>query len=387
MPEFIFSNRTNWSLENNPLSLKLEQLKDQKIDVIDLTESNPTRCGFNYPLEWLTALCDQDNLKYMPLSKGMLETREAVAAYYAKRGLTVDPERLLLTSSTSEGYSFLFKLLTNPGDHVLIPRPSYPLFQFILELHDVTFDYYPLKYEDNCWRIDRKALSELITPQSRCVIVVNPNNPTGSYLGHDDLAFLNEICSKNQMSIISDEVFFDYSLNTKRPPESLITNTQAPSFVLSGISKILGLPQMKLSWIALNGPRSFVEPALERLEIIADTYLSVNTPVQNALISWLSETSKIQDQILKRVRANLEILQSKGFNVLSVEGGWYAVIEEARIKSEEQLILNLLSQDHVLIHPGYFFDFSKEGYLVISLLPESNRFQKGIEKLSQRMAF
>ncbi len=383
MSDFDFAHRTNWSLQNNPLSQALEELQSKGIKLLDLTESNPTCCGFKYPDSLMDSLSSSSNLTYSPLAKGILEAREAIAQYYSKRNLNVDPENLVLTSSTSEGYSFLLKLLTNSGDHVLIPRPSYPLFQFLLELHDVEFDYYPLQY-GRVWQIDTKAFEALITPQTRCVIVVNPNNPTGSYISPDDRLFLNQMCQKYKMSIISDEVFLDYPLLESPDGESLANNKEVPTFVLSGISKILGLPQMKLSWVAVNGPPIFIQAALEKLEIISDTYLSVNTPVQNALATWLLQSGDIQQQILKRIRENLNVLKQQGLDICSVEGGWYAVIKAPSIQ-EEDMVLKILKEDHVVIHPGYFFDFQEEGYLVVSLLPDSQVFNQAVERITRRL--
>ena len=384
MSNFLFANRTNWSLQSNSLSLSLEKLQAQGVDILDLTESNPTRCGFDYPAPWLEALSNQAHLIYAPQANGTLQARKAVADYYAQKSLNVDPKRIVLTSSTSEGYSFLLKLLTNPGDHVLIPKPSYPLFEFLLQLHDVEFDYYPLLY-DGAWHIDQGAFKNLVTPKTRVVIVVNPNNPTGSYMSEQDIAFLNEQCLQNHMAIISDEVFFDYKLERQINPFSLIPNTLVVTFVLSGISKILGLPQMKLSWIVTHGPKLAVEAAMDRLEIIADTYLSVNTPVQNALPVWLADSANIQKQILERVRGNEKILRRGPLNVLTAEGGWYALLKVPSINSEEQFVLDLLQEDHVLVHPGYFFDFDVSGYLVLSLLPKPEIFTQALERICRRI--
>ena len=385
MPDFVFSKRTNWSTQNNPLSDLLENLQSKSVEILDLTESNPTRCGFDYPKTWMQALSEGHNLLYTPQAKGMAQARRAIQEYYRQRNIEISDERMVLTSSTSEGYSFLLKLLTNPGDHVLIPKPSYPLFQFLLEMHDVAFDYYPLVYDGSAWSINQKAFKDLMTPKTRVVIVVNPNNPTGSYLNSKDQNFLNEQCQKNTVSIICDEVFLDYPVENLNPARSLISNAVVPTFVLSGISKILGLPQMKLSWIVANGPQKAVEEAIQRLEIIADTYLSVNTPVQNALSSWLLDSSSIQKQILDRVRGNLEILHRSQLKVLAVEGGWYALIQAPSIKSEEQFVLSLLEQDHVLVHPGYFFDFEAEGYLIVSLLPNPKTFAKAVERIARKI--
>ena len=382
MSDFKFANRTNWVLNNNPLSLALDRLKEQHIEILDLTQSNPTECQFKYPDDLISALNKPENLSYAPLAKGHVSARTNVVDYYKQKGYTLNSENVFLTSSTSEGYSFLLKLLTNPGDHVLIPKPSYPLFQFLLELHDVSFDYYPLVYEGS-WRIDREAFEGLITSKTRAIILVNPNNPTGSFISSADLAFLNRLCLTHGMAIISDEVFLDYKHGASATAQSLVTNDQVPSFVLSGISKILALPQMKLSWMTVNGPADFVGKAIERLEIIADTYLSVNTPVQHALGSWLRHSGNIQEQILERVKHNLSFLKTQPLELLTIEGGWYAIIHEPAIDDEEKFILKLLQEEHILVHPGFFFDFEQEGYLIVSLLPSHEAFQKGINKISK----
>ncbi len=420
--DFSFAKRTSWSLQHNPLTELLEKLRSQGISILDLTESNPTRCGFEYPLHWLDALSLEENLIYTPAAEGMPTARQAIADYYnnlsfphvlsgnpenaisgppiktfgGDKGSKLDPQRVVLTSSTSEGYSFLLKLLTNPGDHILIPKPSYPLFQFLLELHDVEFNYYPLAYDGN-WSINQKVFKSLITRRTRAVIVVNPNNPTGSYISRQDMEFLNEQCLKNHMAIISDEVFFDYKFNVgcrdeatcgerSRTMPRLYNNNDVLTFTLSGISKILGLPQMKLAWIVVHGPEVLVKAAMQRLEVVADTYLSVNTPVQNALPTWLAQSAKIQKQILQRVRENLEILRrGTAWELLSAEGGWYAVMQVPSIQSEEQFVLNLLDKEHVLVHPGYFFDFEKGGFLVISLLPKTEILAEAIERIYRRI--
>ncbi|MBF0489753.1 MAG: pyridoxal phosphate-dependent aminotransferase [Candidatus Omnitrophica bacterium] len=385
MSLYPFAKRINWSLENNPLSLAIEKMRSDGTPILDLTESNPTRCGFQYPKNWLEELSSSEALTYAPESKGTIKARRAVESYYQQRQYALSPEHLVLTSGTSEGYSFLLKLLTNPGDHVLIPKPSYPLFQFLIELHDVGFDYYPMVYEEGRWQIDREAFLDLVTSKTRAVILVNPNNPTCSYISKDDLTFLNEQCASHQMAIISDEVFLDYQLKKDLPAVSLVENTKVLTFVLSGISKVLGLPQMKLSWIAANGPKKTLQEALERLEIIADTYLSVNTPVQNSLASWLPQASQIQGQILQRVQANLETLRHYPLKVLSVEGGWYAIIDVPSLYSEEDFILDVLRTEQVLVHPGYFFDFDREGYLILSLLPQGEVFREAIERISRKI--
>ncbi len=404
---FEFSRRTDWELTSNRLNDELERLRSQKVSVIDLTESNPTRCGFSYPAEILTALNNPDNLKYVADSKGMRQAREEVAKYYTSQSSKVDPESIILTSSTSEAYTFLLQLLVNPQERVLIARPSYPLFQYLIELSDAQYDFYPLVFDPSTraanldlkisrgtspvglrgrWRIDLDALEDAITPTTRAIILVNPNNPTGSFSPKEELKAINVLCRKHQMAVISDEVFFDYRIDDKADNVvSLINNTEVPTFVLGGLSKSLGLPQMKLSWIVASGPQKETKEALARLEMIADTFLSVNTPVQNALAAWFSLRTKIQQQILDRIRRNhdtvLHFAQMHGIECLPAQGGWYAVLKIPSVKNEEEWILDLLRKKHVLVHPGYFFDFQEEGHVVISLLTEPGQLMAGLQAI------
>ena len=364
----MFSKRTQWDKGLNDLHQTLEALRSSGTDVIDATESNPTRCGFDYPAQWVAALADPRNLTYDPQAVGLPSAREAVGEFCA-----FDPQHTILTASTSESYSFLFRLLLDPHDHVLIPSPSYPLFQFLLELNDASYDYYPLKY-DNAWFLDFDALEALVGPRTKAIVLVNPNNPTGSYIKDEEMFLLNIFCKKHGLAIISDEVFMDYRLEDG-PFATLKGNSDVLTFVLGGLSKALALPQMKLGWILTSGPQAQVKEALARLEIIADTYLSLNTPVQHALPVWLSCASKIQQQIIERVKGNLAVLTASGLDVLHVEGGWYAVIHIPNIK-EEALVLELLSKHHILLHPGFFFDFTENGHMVVSLLPNPEHFDK-----------
>lgn len=363
-----FSKRTDWDQRSNPLSQLLDEFKTRGIAVTDLTESNPTRCGFQYPPQILSALSDPKNLQYAPESQGMASAREAVGRFCA-----FEPGRIVLTASTSESYSFLFRLLLDPGDKVLVPRPSYPLFQFLLELNDASFDHYPLVY-DGQWRIDFEALERLIDKRTKAIVLVNPNNPTGSYLKADELKRLNAICRKHGLAVISDEVFFDYRF-ADGPFVSLKGNADVLTFVLGGLSKALSLPQMKLGWMLLSGPQQEVQEALGRLEIIADTFLSVNTPVQNALPMWFPIAQQVHRQVMDRVQGNWEYLKRTGAQVLAVEGGWYAVIRLEDI-DEEDFVLQALQRHHVLIHPGFFFDLEPAGHLVLSLLPPPEQFAK-----------
>jgi len=363
-----FSKRTDWDQQSNPLSRLLDELKSKRIAITDLTESNPTRCGFDYPPAILKALCDPKNMQYEPDSRGMLSARQEVGRFCG-----FDPQRIVLTASTSESYSFLLRLLLDAGDKVLVPRPSYPLFQFLLELNDAHFEHYPLVY-DGQWRIDFAALEKLIDKRTKAIILVNPNNPTGSYLKADELKRLNAVCRKHGLAIISDEVFFDYRLG-EGPFVSLKDNAEVLTFVMGGLSKSLGLPQMKLGWILASGPKTLVREALGRLEIIADTFLSVNTPVQNALSAWFSCAEQMRGQIMERVRDNLAFLDCSGIKTLAVEGGWYAVVPIGD-KDEEEFVLEALRRHHILAHPGFFFDFDTPGHLVLSLLPRGEQFAK-----------
>lgn len=363
-----FSRRTEWNQESNALTRLLEELKSQSTEIIDLTESNPTRCGFDYPPGFLQGLSDPKSLQYTPDARGMDAARQAVGKFCG-----FDPARILLTASTSESYSFLCRLLLDPGDKVLVPSPSYPLFQFLLELNDAAFDYYPLVYEGH-WRIDFERLERMIDGRTKAIILVNPNNPTGSYLKEDELKQLNALCRKHNLVVISDEVFFDYPLAPGRFA-TLKDNPDVLTFCLGGLSKSLALPQMKLGWILASGPQREVEGALERLEIIADTFLSVNTPVQNACGAWLAQAGQIQGQVLQRVKANLQTLRESGLNVLVTEGGWYAVVDIGAV-DEEQAVLDILKKHHILVHPGFFFDFEEPGHLVLSLLPKAEDFVK-----------
>ena len=387
---FPFASRTNWRRETNALNKALEDLESRHIPVMDLTASNPTSCGFLYPEEMLSALNSLDNLNYHPEACGMKSSRQAVAQYYARQKLLLSPSDIILTASTSEAYSFLMRLLVNPGEKILVPKPSYPLFQFLLQINDVNFDYYPLIY-DGQWRLDRRALEHLVDAKTKAIVLVNPNNPTGSYISRAELDFLNEFCCKHQVSIISDEVFFEYPLN----PCDVVScagNRPVLTFVLGGLSKTLGLPQMKCAWILASGPPLVLQESLARLEVIADTYLSVNTPVQNALGLWLGHAPELQGQIASRVKENWQWLSTHlkehtpSISLLSLQGGWYATLRIPAVKSEEEWVLEFLREDHVSVYPGYFFDFDREAYIILSLLSPVSVFQEAAGRILQRLA-
>ena len=387
----MFSKRTNWPLSSNRIAKALDRLKKANIPIIDLTESNPTRCGFVYPSQRiLQPLASDKNLRYEPQPQGSLVARQAISRYYKEQGHEVAVDRIFLTASTSEAYSYLFRLLADAGEEVLFPRPSYPLFQFLGDLNDVALNYYPLVYTDH-WYIDLPQLEECVQPATKAVILVNPNNPTGSFIKKDELSVLNRICQTKNIPIISDEVFADFAFPGSKDAVSLVNNDAVLTFVLGGLSKTLLLPQMKLSWIIVSGPEELAKEACQRLEMIADTYLSVNTPVQNAVAGWLSRKEEFQAPVKQRTLDNLRFLEeavkTTECQLLNPEGGWYAVIWIPLPKiSEEEFILQLLEKEHVFVHPGYFFDFEQEGFLVVSLLPAADIFKEGIRRILQRIA-
>jgi alanine-synthesizing transaminase len=379
----MFSSRFHWNLQPNRLTQLLAAKRASGEHVIDLTESNPTAAGLDYSPEIVGAFNDQRILAYNPTPAGMDDARAAVQAYYSARGIAVDVSRILLTASTSEAYAYLFKLLTNPGDEVLVPRPSYPLFEYLATMESVAARQYPLVYHGT-WSIDMDALAAEMSPRTRAVVLVNPNNPTGSYLKRAELQHLENLCAAREIALISDEVFSDYALTADPGRVATLANVdRCLAFSMSGLSKIAGLPQMKLGWIVASGPLH--REAMEKLEWIADTYLSVATPVQCAAARLLEAGEKIQRQIRERTIENLAFArQSFGgspANILAVEGGWYIVLQVPRIRTEEEWTLELLDRENVLVQPGFFYDFESEAFLVVSLLTLSDTFREGVGKV------
>ncbi len=386
----MFSSRTNWNLTPNPLAAALAERRAAGKELLDLTESNPTRCGFVYDQTLLHALGRPAALRYEPEPRGLRRAREAVADYYrdlatgaGTKGWCPSAEHIVLTASTSEAYSFVLRLLCEPGDEVLVPAPSYPLLEYLASLQDVKLVHYPLLY-DHGWQMDLNALQAALTPRSRAVVVVHPNNPTGSFVTEVEAAQLSTLCAQRNLALIADEVFLDFA-HDGRPRPSFSQGQEALTFTLSGLSKICGLPQLKVGWIAASGPPAVVSDALERLEVIADTYLSVNTPAQLALPELLAHRSDFQRQMKSRIADNLSELDRQlrhhpGCRRLETQGGWYAVIRIPVLVSDEEICLRLLRQEGVLAHPGHFFDFSGEGHLVTSLIPPSPDFQEGIRR-------
>jgi aspartate/methionine/tyrosine aminotransferase len=386
----MFSSRFRWNLETNRLARAIEARRQAGGSILDLTESNPTRAGLRYPPQVVEALADQRALLYQPTPAGSDEARQAVSQYYAARALAVSPGRILLTASTSEAYAYLFKLLADPGDHVLVPRPSYPLFQFLADMESVEARTYRLAWHGE-WSIDFDDLARALTSRTRAIVLVNPNNPTGSFVKPGELTELARLARSRGLALISDEVFSDYAL----PPAGASHATLAGfdeclAFAMSGLSKIAGLPQMKLGWIVVNGPEDLRRDAFARLEWIADTFLSVATPVQCAAARLLEAGMDVQAQIRARTARNLEAvrgaLAGTAANVLPVEAGWYATIQVPRVRTEEEWTLALLERDGVLVQPGYFFDFETEAFLVASLLTPPEAFDEGIARVVRRLS-
>ncbi len=401
----MFAKRTEWNLRHNRYTDALERVRTAGRPILDLTASNPTDVGLQYESDrLLRALSNPNGLAYEPLAKGLPTAREGVAAYYAEKGIEVSPEHLFLTVSTSEAYTYCFRLLCDPGDEVLVPQPSYPLFEFLADLQDVKLRPYELIY-DHGWQIDFHSLERAITDKTRAVLVVHPNNPTGSFVKREERQLLSRICHERELAIIADEVFLDYSLTASgragvhasvnaRPgsvasaPDvhSFADNRHALTFTLSGLSKISGLPQMKVAWIAVSGPDQLASEALARLDVIADTYLSINAPLQWALPELLATRTAIQQQLLSRVNTNLAELDSQLKNQtlcsrLEVEGGWYAILRVPATRTDEQLTIELLERQAVLVQPGHFYDFPGDGYIVISLITPEAMFAEGIRRL------
>jgi alanine-synthesizing transaminase len=379
----MFSQRTNWKLSQNKYTRALEEMRSAGERFIDLTISNPTQCGLRYDEKTILAsFQNPKSLSYEPEAKGLLEARQEVVKYYAEdHDVAVDPDSLLLTTSTSEAYSYVFRLLCNPHDEILVPKPSYPLFDFLGDLQDVALIPYALQHAQG-WFIDFRSILRALTPRTRAVLLVHPNNPTGSYVKPGEAQQLNELCRERSLALIVDEVFLDYSL-ASQPRKTFAANQDALTFTLSGLSKIAALPQMKVAWVATTGPQALARPALDRLEIIADTYLSLNSPTQWAFPALFAQRRSLRPQLLDRIRENWDHLkllvnEKTWCEVLDTEGGWYAVLRIPGDRSEEDLAIGLLQSAHVLVHPGHFYDFPYDGFVVVSLITPNNEFRQGL---------
>lgn len=415
-PRSPFSARTSWDLTPNRLAIRLKEMCDAGRAILDLTESNPTRCGFDYPeTPILAAFADPRGFGYDPDPRGLRSAREAVARELtrsepatgslmtAERALlhAVDPDSIVLASGTSEAYSWLFKLLCEPGDQVLVPAPSYPLLDFLAHLENVELTPYPIRY-DGRWHVDLHRIAALCNARTRAVVIIQPNNPTGSFLNAEELAMLASILAERGVALISDEVFLDYRFDPD--PSSIPSALDEPRsvagtsadrsgkaglrFVLGGLSKSAGLPQMKLAWIALAGPQDEKEAALQRLETIADTFLSVNTPVQVALPRLLELGASVREQIRTRVRANREALlglerSASCWSCLDAQAGWYAVLRLPRLHNDDDWCLRFLEEERVHVHPGHYYSFPVEGHVVLSLLPRPDEFLEGVTRITR----
>jgi alanine-synthesizing transaminase len=384
----FFSSRLGHTTERNRLAFALDARRAAGLPIADLTLSNPTRAGFVYPAGLLRPLAQARALCYEPQPFGLPSARQAVSAEFARRGVEVEPDHIVLTASTSEAYSLLFKLLCDPGDVVLAPRPSYPLVEYLTELDAVSLEHYGLEFHGQ-WTIDIDGLQEKLSSHRdrriRAIIMISPNNPTGSVVKAGELRALATLAQQHGLALISDEVFADYpNVGTACP--SVLETPEVLSFALGGLSKSVGLPQLKLGWIGAGGPATLVADAMERLETICDAYLSVSTPVQVGVHELLKTGAQVRSQIQERVRNNFAALVKiaaafPSCSVLPLEAGWYAVIQVPTIRPEEELVLELLDRTGVLVHPGYFFDFEREAFLVISLLPEAASFSSALQTL------
>ncbi|MBF0224080.1 MAG: pyridoxal phosphate-dependent aminotransferase [Desulfobacterales bacterium] len=388
----MFSERFLWPFNKNRISLAIERKKAEKSKLYDLTVSNPLLCGFEYDERLIKKAFQKVSwLEYSPHPLGRFDARKAVRKYYEDRNIFVNFNNICLTCSTSEAYSFIFKLLCNPYDEILVPSPSYPLFQHLSELDNVSITPYRIKYDGNKFKVDFDSFFGSISQKTKAIIIVNPNNPTGSYIKPDEIENIIRICTDNNIAIISDEVFLDYSEGRKYNL-SLASNDKCLTFVLSGLSKVCGLPNLKLSWICINGSGKQCIETMDRLEFISDSYLSVSTIVQQALPLILSGSDNIQKQIKDRLRDNENFLYDSLQSVPSLrlllrEGGWYAIIETPDFADDEAFIVSLIEDNNVLVYPGYFFDFKRFGYFVLSLIVKPEDFKEGVSRLIGRSEF
>jgi aspartate/methionine/tyrosine aminotransferase len=372
-------------LRPNRLALVRKSLENQGIPLLDLTGSNPTRAGLAYPPDLLAPLADPRGLAYAPDPRGLDTAREAVARELARHGATVPADRIVLTASTSEAYAFLFKRLCQPGDEVLVPVPSYPLFELLSRLEGVHAVPYPLDAHGG-WTYDAGAIAARITPRTRAVVIVSPNNPTGTVVTEAEAGALSTLCADRGLVLIADEVFADYRQPGAPGPACILADTPGLAVSLGGLSKAVGLPQLKLAWMAVGGPADLAEPFVDGLELIADTFLSVGTPVQAALSELLDRGRVVREQIRERLAHNLAALRrhlaaTPEIQLLEPSGGWTAVMRVPATRSEEALALELLERHHVVVQPGYFYDFPTEAWLVVSLLVEPGVFARGVEAI------
>jgi len=387
-----FSQRLVWSAPQNPYSLLLEQKRQAGVELLDLTSANPSEAFSDYPhREIACAYGEIPSFRYEPQALGAKKARKTIADWYGELGICVDSERIALTASTSEAYAMLFKLLCDPGDEILIPCPSYPLFEYLARVESVRTVPYYLNY-DGGWFVDMASVEKAISMRTKAIVIVNPNNPTGSFLQPAEAKLLESLAETHELALISDEVFMTYPTaeSQSNPVRTLIGRDQVLSFSLNGLSKAAGMPQMKLGWIAVNGPKPAAASALSKIELLLDSYLSVSTPVQNALPDLLLRIgSSLHGKIDKRLRQNrraLGALANTRIEALTSEGGWSAILQVPSVWSEESWILKLLADEQIVVQPGYFYDMSKEAFLVLSLLSEPEKFAEGLERVKRLAA-
>ena len=382
------SDRLPLHLGINQVAQALEARLAAGQPVVDLTESNPTRVGLHYPHDLLAPLADAAALRYDPQPLGLPSAREAVSGEFHRQGLAVPPDRVALTASSSEAYGLLFKLFANPHDEVLVPQPSYPLFDYLTALEGVRAVPYRVSYHGT-WRIDIDTIEAGLSSRTRALLVVSPNNPTGAYLHRDDLVALVGLCAERHIPLIGDEVFYDYAIDRPAEAVSVLSQDGVVTVALGGLSKSAGLPQVKLGWMGWAGPAAQVAPLLQAYEVVADSYLSVSTPVQVAAPALLASGAAVRDQLMARIRANLALVRARcgaypSVGVLPVEGGWTAVLQVPAVQGEDALALDLLQHDGVRVYPGYFFDFPREAFLIVSLIVRPDVLAHGLDAVLRR---
>lgn len=384
----MFSARTSWPRGPNPLTQAENAARAFGADLYDLTVSNPTNVAVEYDKELiLSSLSHEGAMRYEPTPFGAPKAREAVVDYYARRGITVALDDVIIVASTSEAYSFLFKLLANAGESALVPRPSYPLFNFLADLGDVVLEPYHLRYDsDHGWRFDPNSVIDALNETTRAIITVNPNNPTGTFLDPAAKEAMRKIAAEHELAIISDEVFLDYlTLEKNERAATMIGESEALTFTLSGLSKVAGLPQMKIGWMVLSGPQAEKDEARARLEIIADAHLSVSAPVARALPELLLNAESFIPRLRSRIEMNRRVLAETGLSVRRADGGWYAMLDLPESREDEEWALELMEKDRVLVHPGYLFDVEYSSSAVISLIAEPARFKEGVTRIATRI--
>lgn len=383
---YKYSQRLPWEIPSNAIAQLVQAKRLAAVPLVDLTVSNPTTAFNDYPNAAIQETYgDLNDFTYDPAPLGHEQARSAIAELYERRGVSISPDRLVLTASTSEAYALLFKMFGDPQSEILAPRPSYPLFEYLAALESVRVVPYHLVY-DGAWFVDFQDLLAKINASTCAIVIVNPNNPTGSFLKCHEAEELFRIARDHQLPIISDEVFFDYSIGEATNRVKTLSGAEVPlSFSLDGLSKTAGMPQMKLGWVVINGPEEQAQVARERLELLLDTYLSVSTPVQRAAPRLLQIGGEFQRVIMERTTRNLrrlqERLQGSAAHSLHVEGGWSAIIQLPRTLSEESWVTRLLEEEDVLVQPGYFFDMASEAYIVVSLITPLEDFDEGISRL------